>query len=300
MARVQDRLEQKESEQAGALEDAADAVNGLHEREIWEHNRLLASIALASGAGLFIALPFALRAGSAFFLPVTTALVIAITLVPFLEWLERRGLPSPIAALIALSSFLVFANTALVVIVVPAVDWIAQLPSRIARIKSTLAPVIDLYAQAQRFIDELLRLVTTVRSGGPGAGFEAPGSLLQVLASAAPSVAVNMLFAVLVIFFALSGWTRLRRRAIKGRGSFTGALTIARGDPERRRRDVALRVDDRRDQRRARPHRCGRVIAYRHAYPVHVGGDCRLAQFHSLFWPDHSLFVACPWWIDDV
>ena len=39
--------------------------------------RLLASLNLLGGIGLVIALPFALRAGAEFFLPVTAALVIS-------------------------------------------------------------------------------------------------------------------------------------------------------------------------------------------------------------------------------
>lgn len=198
-------------------------------REAWERNRLAASIALFTGAGFLLALPFALRAGAEFFLPLTAALVIAICLVPLLEWLERRRVPSPLAALIALSAFLFVANTALVLIVVPATDWIAQLPDRINQIKMTLAPVIDLYTQAQGFVDGLLRMVTETRALGNETGeFARPGSILQMLTSAAPSVVINVVFGLLVIFFFLSGWTRLRRRTIRGRGSFTGALTIAR------------------------------------------------------------------------
>jgi predicted PurR-regulated permease PerM len=202
---------------------------GAFNREAWERNRLAASIALFTGTGFLLALPFALRAGAEFFLPLTAALVIAICLVPLLEWLERRRVPSPLAALIALSAFLFVANTALVLIVVPATDWIAQLPDRINQIKMTLAPVIDLYTQAQGFVDGLLRMVTETRALGNETGeFARPGSILQMLTSAAPSVVINVVFGLLVIFFFLSGWTRLRRRTIRGRGSFTGALTIAR------------------------------------------------------------------------
>jgi len=199
-------------------------------REAWERNRLVASIALFSGTGLLVALPFALRAGAEFFLPLTAALVIAVCLVPLLEWLERRHIPSPVAALIALGTFLVFANTALVLIVVPASNWIALLPDRIGQIKRTLAPVIDLYTQAQGFIDGLMRMVSETQTLGDriGADVIQPGSLLQILTSAAPGVVINIVFGLLVIFFFLSGWTRLRRRTIRGRGSFTGALTIAR------------------------------------------------------------------------
>lgn len=218
-----------QSEQTGEPISGADLPTGSHEREIWERNRLMAATALFAGLGLLIAVPFALRAGAPFFLPLTTALVIAITLVPFLEWLERRGIPSPIAALMALVSFLTIANAALVLIVVPAIDWVSVLPRRIGRIKSTLAPVIDLYSQAQSFLDGLLRKVMTgVPHGSKPGDFDAPGSLLQFLATAAPGVVINVVFGILVIFFSLSGWTRLRRSAIQGRDSFTGALTIAR------------------------------------------------------------------------
>src|SRR5512139_3381857 len=68
--------------------------------------RLLASLTLMAGVGLILALPFALRAGAEFFLPVTAALVVAIALVPMLEWFERRGVPSKIASLLCVLVFL--------------------------------------------------------------------------------------------------------------------------------------------------------------------------------------------------
>lgn len=211
--------------------DEEDSIAGVSRARItWERNRLVAAIALFAGAGFFLALPFALRAASDFFLPLTASLVIAICLVPLLEWLERRGVPSPIAALIALGAFLFIANAALVLVVVPAWTWIAELPDRIRLIRSTLAPVIDFYTQAQEFIDGLVRMATRSRAmrQSTGGALVEPGSLIQMLAGAAPGVVVNVVFGLLTIFFALSGWTRLRRRTIRARGSFTGALTIAR------------------------------------------------------------------------
>ena len=50
-----------------------------------KRDRLLASLTLIAGIGLIVMLPFALRAGAEFFMPVTAALVIAIALVPALE-----------------------------------------------------------------------------------------------------------------------------------------------------------------------------------------------------------------------
>src|SRR5688500_19061482 len=82
--------------------------------------RLLASLTLMAGVGLIISLPFALRAGAEFFLPVTAALVVAIALVPMLEWLERRGVAAKFAALLSGLVFLAIAVLPLAAIVYPA------------------------------------------------------------------------------------------------------------------------------------------------------------------------------------
>lgn len=192
-------------------------------------DRLLASIALTSGVGLLLALPFALRAGAEFFLPLTAALVIAIALVPFLEWMERRGLPSGLAALLAVVAFLVVANTALVLIIVPATDWFRILPQRLPQIQTNLAPLIDFYSQLQRFVDETVRMLASgPAAAAQTAAVDAPRSLLQFAATSAPSAIIQMVFALLIIYFFLAGWTRLRRRTINSRGSFDGAMAVAR------------------------------------------------------------------------
>jgi len=46
--------------------------------------------------------------------------------------------------------------------------------------------------------------------------------------TAAPTAFIEMFFAILVIYFFLSGWTRLRRKAITSRTSFGGAMATAR------------------------------------------------------------------------
>lgn len=192
-------------------------------------DRLLASIALTSGIGLMLALPFALRAGAEFFLPLTAALVIAIALVPLLEWMERRGMPSALAALLSVIGFLVVANTALVLIIVPATDWFRILPDRLPQIQANLAPLIDLYASLQRFVDETLQMLATGPvAAAQTAAVDAPRSLLQFAATSAPSAIIQMVFALLIIYFFLGGWTRLRRRTINSRDSFDGAMAVAR------------------------------------------------------------------------
>jgi predicted PurR-regulated permease PerM len=80
------------------LAETEDEARVLAEAIVAKRDRLLASLTLIAGIALLLALPFALRSGAEFFMPVTAALVIAIALVPLLEWFERRGVPSWLAA----------------------------------------------------------------------------------------------------------------------------------------------------------------------------------------------------------
>ena len=118
---------------AQSEEDVADEARVLAEGITAKRDRLLASLTLLAGIGLIVALPFALRSGAEFFMPVTAALVVAIALVPLLEWFERRGIPSKLSAGLCLIIFLLFALFAIGSILIPATDWVAQVPPRSRR-----------------------------------------------------------------------------------------------------------------------------------------------------------------------
>ncbi|WP_235399127.1 AI-2E family transporter [Sphingomonas sp. SRS2] len=195
----------------------------------YRRDRLLAWLALTAGAGIILAIPFALRSGAEFFLPVTIALVIAVAMVPLLEWLERRGLPSPLAALLCVLLFLGLTNAAIASVIVPATEWFARLPSRIRLIRENLSPLIDIYSSFERFVDETMGSLLRSSSGrGRSVTIEQPNSLFDYVATSAPHALVQMLFATLVVYFFLSSWTRMRRRTITNRGSFSSAMTTAR------------------------------------------------------------------------
>ncbi|WP_414711963.1 AI-2E family transporter [Sphingopyxis sp.] len=219
------------AEDRGSKEGRPLRVNPLHQIEIddFRRDRLLAALALLFGASFCLILPFALQAGAEFFLPLTAAIVIAIALVPLLEWLERRGLPSALAAFFALAVFLAIINAALAIIVVPATGWFARIPESIPRIQSNLAPLIDFYSTLQRFVDRTLMSVASgTEATAQAVAATAPTSVVDYFISSAPSAAIQLFFAVLVIFFFLSGWTRLRKGTIRRRGSFDGAMQTAR------------------------------------------------------------------------
>lgn len=209
----------------GAIEAAfADNAEMAHRRD-----RLLAWLALTAGVGIILAMPFALRAGAEFFLPITAALVIAIAMVPLLEWMERRGMPSSLAAFLCVTLFLLLANAAIAAIVVPATDWFAMLPERIERIRANIAPLLDFYASLERFMNQAMgSIARSTATSARTVTIETPNSLFDFVASSAPHAALQMVFATLVVFFFLSGWTRMKRRTITNRGSFSSAMTTAR------------------------------------------------------------------------
>jgi predicted PurR-regulated permease PerM len=211
-------------------EDTADDAAVLAESITVKRDRLLASLTLIAGIGLLIVMPFALRAGAEFFMPVTAALVVAIALVPLLEWFERRGVPSRLSAALCVIIFLMVALFAIGSIVIPASDWVAQVPSKIGKVRSALEPIFDLYKNLDRFINRTVSQVelSQAQTQARAVRIETPNSMSSLLISSAPHLLIQLFFALLVIFFFLAGWTAMRKKTIVSRGSFEGALTTAR------------------------------------------------------------------------
>ena len=210
-------------------DDTADEARMIAETITIKRDRLLASLTLIAGIGLIVTVPFALRAGAEFFMPVTAALVIAIALVPLLEWFERRGIPSKASAGLCMVIFLAFAMFAIGSIVIPAADWVAQVPTKIPKVRSTLEPLIQLYKHLDRWIDKATSQIAIAPTQPlRTVSVEQPHSVSTLLISSAPHLLIQLFFALLVIFFFLAGWTAMRKKAIVTRGSFEGALTTAR------------------------------------------------------------------------
>ena len=114
-------------------------------------------------------------------------------------------------------------------IVVPASDWVAQVPTKIPKVRAALEPVLDLYKNLDRFIDRTASQIAITREQtARTVRIETPNSMSSLLISSAPHLLIQLFFALLVIFFFLAGWTAMRKKTIVSRGSFEGALTTAR------------------------------------------------------------------------
>jgi predicted PurR-regulated permease PerM len=208
--------------------EPSEEVQALAETITAKRDRLLASLTLIAGVALLVLLPFALRAGAEFFMPVTAALVVAIALVPLLEWFERRGMPSKPAAGLCVIIFLAVALFALGSIVIPASDWVARVPTKITKVRHALEPIFDLYKNLDHFIDRTVSQIQLTQDTTRAVRVETPNSMSSLLISSAPHLLIQLFFALLVIFFFLAGWTAMRKKTIVSRGSFEGALTTAR------------------------------------------------------------------------
>jgi predicted PurR-regulated permease PerM len=106
---------------------------------------------------------------------------------------------------------------------------VALLPERIGRVREALEPLLGLVQDLERFVDRILRQLPSAGQGGTRTvQLETPNSMFDLLTSSAPHALIQLFFALLVIFFFLSGWTAMRKQTITSRGSFEGALTTAR------------------------------------------------------------------------
>ncbi len=186
-------------------------------------------IAYVLVAGIAVASPFALQAGAEFFLPLTAAIVIATALVPALEWMERRAIPSPLAALLCVLGFILLINGALALIVIPASDWFIRLPARLPQIRENLAPLIDAFAALQRFVDDALQVfASNTAARAQAIAVDTPSSVWAFVSESAPAAAVQTMFATLFVYFFLAGWSKMRRVAIGTSHDFDGAIAISR------------------------------------------------------------------------
>ena len=209
--------------EAATVAAAIDPQDPAHRRD-----RLLSALVILCGIALFLALPFALRAGAVFFMPITVALVVSLMLVPGLEWLERRGVPAGVAALLALVGFLVIANVTLVMIVLPAAEWVQMLPKQAAQVRANLAPIINAFNDLEKLSDQVAGAVGQEAASPGDAPAQQPTSIVALIATSAPAVLIQAFVAILLVYFFLASWTAMRARAILDRETLTGSLRVAR------------------------------------------------------------------------
>lgn len=187
--------------------------------------RLISALVLLIGLGLFLALPFVLSIGSVVFLPLTAAVVLTIILSPLADKLAIWGLPNVLASLVSLLVFLAIVILALALILQPAFALFEQLPDMVDTVGRRFAELRNQFGWIAQINEDLAELME--RGNGPRVVIASP-SLLQEMAFATPSVVIEIVLMLLMVFFMIEARVRLRQRLLLDRVSFGASVKAAR------------------------------------------------------------------------
>ncbi|EMD84249.1 AI-2E family transporter [Pacificimonas flava] len=195
-------------------------------RTAHRRDRLLSALNISMAGALLLALPFALQAGSVFFLPLAAGLTFGLMLVPVQVRLERV-LPATLAATVSLSVLLGFVAILSYIIVMPALTWLNNLPVNLPNVRRNIAPILDMFDtvdQAAARIQEGLGVEKSMNAPPPGS-IGAPTSVVDAVTGAAPSALIQTFFALLILVFFLASYSRLRQVLIDSANTVSGAKT---------------------------------------------------------------------------
>lgn len=100
----------------------------------------------------------ALYFGKEFFLPIVLGLLGALTLIPIVRWLERRGVPAALSAIVLVLALAFGLGAGAYVLSGPISTWIADAPNVGIRLQAKLSALmgsVDNLAEAGKTVDEL-------------------------------------------------------------------------------------------------------------------------------------------------
>ncbi len=190
-----------------------------------EELRLVSSLVLLLGIGLFLALPFVLSIGSVVFLPLVTAILLTILLSPLADRLAAFGFPNLLASFSALMVFIAIVVMALALVLQPAVALYDELPAMARSVGVRFGELRDQFAWISMIDRELAKIMG--QDGGREVVLASP-SVLEQLAFATPSALIEVLLTFLMTFFMLETRVQMRRHLLFDRASYGSSVKAAR------------------------------------------------------------------------
>tara|TARA_B100001179_G_scaffold229165_1_gene214410 strand:- start:608 stop:1804 length:1197 start_codon:yes stop_codon:yes gene_type:complete len=187
--------------------------------------RLLSTLVLLLGVGLFLALPFVLSIGSVVFLPLTTAVILSVLLAPLADRLSSWGVPNMLASVLSLLIFVGIVVLAFSAILQPAVSLFDRLPELVEQIGTRFQELQREFAWIANANERLAELVGG--SGGNEVTLAGP-SVFQQVAISAPVLLLEVMLTFLMAFFMVEARGRVRRNILFGRTSFGTSVKAAR------------------------------------------------------------------------
>ncbi len=187
--------------------------------------RLISTLVLLLGVGLFLALPFVLSIGSVVFLPVVSAIVLTIVLSPLADRISGWGFPNMFASLIALMVFFAIVVVALGLILQPATALFDALPAMAEQVGTRFGQLQEEFAWLAAANERMAEMMG--RTDASQVVLASP-SVLQQLAFTAPSVLLEVLLTFLMTFFMIEARVRMRQHLLLDRASFGTSIRAAR------------------------------------------------------------------------
>jgi predicted PurR-regulated permease PerM len=184
-------------------------------------DRHLSSLTLLIGFALFLALPFVLSAGAAFFLPLVSACVITVILAPLADRMVRLGLSNGIASALSIVFFAAVSVVVIVAIMQPAIALLAKLPELSVRATEilrdlkhwlgALGPAVDL--------ERVFRDTSVLTAGS---------DLLTTMALSTPGALLEYFLTLLLVYFFVRSRVGIKRALLLERDTVSASLTAAR------------------------------------------------------------------------
>jgi len=187
--------------------------------------RLVSTLVVLIGIGIFLAMPLVLSSGAVVFLPLVTAVILSIALSPLADQLMRIGLPNGLASAAAVLFFIALVVLVSALILQPAMALVDDIPTmvgrasrQLARLRNSLNWMNDLGSSFARITGRQVTREVVVASP----------SLVEQVAFATPSVLLETLLTLLMSFFMIESRLRLRQHLLFDRTSFGSSLKAAR------------------------------------------------------------------------
>ena len=193
----------------------------------WAHaeRRLVSTVVLLLGIGAMLGLPFVLKAGSEFFLPLTTAFIVSVILSPIADLLRRSGLPNGLASLVAVLCLPVIFVLAVMLILQPSIDLMARLPELTQTMLDRLESLRGNFVAVSRVANAIGAITGTAEK--TEVVIAAP-TVFQQIATATPAALFKTVVVVLLCYFFLEARFRMKRKLLLDRSDLGASLRAAR------------------------------------------------------------------------
>lgn len=181
-----------------------------------EELRLVSVLVVIMGLSLAMALPFVLSAGQVVFLPFVCAGVLSVVLAPLADRLNQVGVPNVLSSFIAVVALIAIVVMSLLLILQPASVMLERTPAMVASVNDQFSQLRSNFD----WVNDINRLLSRLAGRQPVREVVlATPTMLEQVATATPSVVIEVILTLLMTFFMIESRGRMRKRLLHDRAS---------------------------------------------------------------------------------